>query len=117
MAHTVLIVDDHEGFRRAVRALLEGEGLEVVGEACDGESALAEAERLRPELVLVDVQLPDADGFDVAARLERASHVRAVVLTSTRAASSYRERLARRPAAVFIPKSELSAEALAALVV
>ena len=69
MSRTVLVVDDHAGFRARARLLLEAEGYEVVGEAADGETALAEARRLRPEVVLLDVQLPDLDGFDVAARL------------------------------------------------
>jgi DNA-binding NarL/FixJ family response regulator len=79
---TVLIVDDHEGFRQVARALLEADGIEVVGEAADGESAITEAERLRPQLVLLDVQLPGIDGFEVAARLGEASDPPAVVLTS-----------------------------------
>ena len=112
---TVLIVDDHEGFRQMARALLEAEGIEVVGEAADGESAITEAERLRPRLVLLDVQLPGIDGFEVAARLGEASDPPAVVLTSSYAASSYRRRLAQSPARAFIPKGELSGEALAAL--
>ena len=112
---TVLIVDDHEGFRQMARALLEAEGIEVVGEAADGESAITEAERLRPQLVLLDVQLPGIDGFEVAARLGEASDPPAVVLTSSHAASSYRRRLAQCPARAFIPKGELSGEALAAL--
>jgi DNA-binding NarL/FixJ family response regulator len=112
---TVLIVDDHEGFRQMARALLEADGIEVVGEAADGESALSEAERLRPRLVLLDVQLPGIDGFEVAARLGKASDPPAVVLTSSHAASSYRRRLAQSPARAFIPKDELSGEALVAL--
>ena len=112
---TVLIVDDHEGFRQVARALLEAEGIEVVGEAADGESAITEAERLRPQLVLLDVQLPDIDGFEVAARLGQAADPPAVVLTSSYSADSYRRRIAQSPARAFIPKSELSGEALAAL--
>ena len=113
---TVLIVDDHEEFRRTARALLEAEGYEVVGEAADGQSAIAEAERLRPQLVLLDIQLADVDGFEVAAKLGESKDAPAVVLTSSRAASSYRLRLAAQtPALAFIPKSELSGEALAAL--
>src|SRR5207244_12728343 len=81
---TVLIVDDHEEFRLAARALLERCGFVVVGEAADGGSAIAEAERLRPRLVLLDVQLPDLDGFQVAARLAEAGHAPTVVLTSSR---------------------------------
>ena len=116
MRVTVLIVDDHAPFRAKARALLEGEGFEVVGEAADARSALEEAARLRPQVVLLDVQLPDVDGFDVAARLASSGDPPAVILTSTRAASSYRRRLAESPARAFIPKSELSGEALAALV-
>ena len=112
---TVLIVDDDAPFRVTVRALLEAEGCLVVGEAADGRSALAEVERLRPELVLLDVQLPDVNGFDVAAALADWYDPPAVVLTSSRSASSYRRRLASSPARAFIPKSELSGEALAAL--
>jgi DNA-binding NarL/FixJ family response regulator len=65
----VLIVDDHDGFRSSARALLEAEGFDVVGEAGDAASALAAAARLRPEVVLLDIQLPGIDGFEVAARL------------------------------------------------
>jgi DNA-binding NarL/FixJ family response regulator len=111
---TVLIVDDHEGFRHVARALLEADGVQVVGEAADGESAIKEAARLRPQLVLLDVQLPDIDGFEVAARIGEASDPPAVVLTSSYAASSYRRRLAHSAARAFIPKGELSGEALAA---
>jgi DNA-binding NarL/FixJ family response regulator len=112
---TVLIVDDHDGFRRDARALLEADGFEVVGEAADGESAVGAATRLRPGLVLLDIQLPDMDGFEVALRLTAASDPPAVVLTSSRSASAYRRRLAGSPARGFVPKNELSGEALSAL--
>jgi DNA-binding NarL/FixJ family response regulator len=112
---TVLIVDDHEGFRQAARALLEASGFNVVGEAADGESALAEVERLFPGLVLLDVQLPDLDGFQVAAQLEEGSNPPAVVLISTRAEASYRPRLAGSSARGFIAKGDLSGEAVAEL--
>jgi DNA-binding NarL/FixJ family response regulator len=112
---TVLIVDDHEEFRRTARELLEADGFEVVGEAADGESAIVEAKRLRPQLVLLDIQLPDVDGFEVAAKLGEASDSPVVVLTSSRDARSYRRRLALSPARAFLPKSELSRDALAAL--
>ena len=69
MALSVLIVDDHPSFRASARVLLEAEGFDVIGEAADGASGIAEAKRLRPDLVLLDVQLPDIDGFDVASRL------------------------------------------------
>ena len=114
---TVLIVDDHESFRTAARALLEADGFDVVGEVGDGESALAEVTRLRPELVLLDIQLPDSDGFKIAERLGEASDPPAIVLTSSRAEGSYRRRLGRSPARGFIAKAELSGQALAALLV
>jgi DNA-binding NarL/FixJ family response regulator len=112
----VLIVDDHAGFRRGARVLLEAEGFEVVGEAADGASALAAAASLHPRLVLLDIQLPDLDGFEVAARLAHSSDPPAVILTSTRAVTSYRRRLASTPALGFIAKADLSPQALAALV-
>jgi len=113
---TVLIVDDHDGFRSFAKALLEAEGFEVVGEAGDAASALAAAERLCPGVVLLDIQLPGADGFEVAARLAATSCPPEVVLVSTRDVSSYRRRLATSPVRGFIPKSELSGSALSALV-
>jgi len=97
-----------------VRALLEAEGFDVLGEAADGESALTEAARLRPGLVLLDIQLPDFDGFEVATRLASLADPPAVVLTSSRPASSYRRRLADSSALGFIAKSELSGQALMA---
>jgi DNA-binding NarL/FixJ family response regulator len=114
---SVLIVDDHAEFRRLARQLLEEEeeSFEVVGEAADGESALTAVTRLRPALVLLDIQLPDLDGFEVAARLTEAAEPPMVVLTSNRTISSYRRRLAESDVRGFIAKSELSGEALAAL--
>jgi DNA-binding NarL/FixJ family response regulator len=116
MVRTVLIVDDHDGFRSFARALLEAEGFAIVGEAPDGASALEAVARLQPDLVLVDVQLPDLDGFQVAERLAERDDPPAVVLVSTRDAASYRRRLADTPARGFIPKGELSGPALRALV-
>lgn len=95
--------------------MLEAEGFEVVGEAADGATALIQASRLRPGLVLLDIQLPDLDGFAVAARLATESDPPAVVLTSSRPASSYRRRLADSPVLGFIAKTELTGRALAAL--
>jgi DNA-binding NarL/FixJ family response regulator len=116
MSLTVLIVDDHAGFRSLARALLEAEGFQIVGEAEDAVSALSAVSRLRPQVVLLDIQLPDLDGFEVAERLAQAGDPPAVVLVSTRAVSSYGRRLARSPVRGFIPKSELSGSALSALV-
>jgi DNA-binding NarL/FixJ family response regulator len=114
VARTVLIVDDHPGFRSVARALLEGGGFEVVGEAADGAAALVAVAELRPEVVLLDVQLPDIDGFVVAEQIGSDGPV--VVLTSSRSAGSFRRRLNANPNWSFIPKDELSGEALAAAV-
>jgi DNA-binding NarL/FixJ family response regulator len=115
MSRTVLIVDDHPSFRASARMLLEDEGWEVVGEAEDGEGALAAVERLHPELVLLDVQLPDIDGFEVASRLGRNGASPAVVLVSSRGIDEV-EPVAREGCVRgFIPKAELSIEALEAL--
>jgi DNA-binding NarL/FixJ family response regulator len=111
-----VIVDDHAGFRSSARALLEAEGFDVVGEADDGASALTVIDLLRPCVVLLDIQLPDIDGFEIAERLAGGGEPPAVVLVSTRGASAYRRRLARSPARGFIAKSELSGNALSALV-
>lgn len=115
MAPTVVIVDDHDGFRASARALLEAEGFEVVGEAASGLAALTTSERLRPDVVLLDVQLPDIDGFDVARRLARAAHAPAVVFISSRDAVDYGDLLAGVPARGFLTKRELNGVALAAL--
>lgn len=117
MAATILIVDDHATFRALARRMLEANGYEVVGEAIDGASALEAVPRLRPRIVLLDVQLPDIDGFAVAERLlVGADDPPAVVLVSSRDAWSYRRRLADSSARGFLAKSELTAPALAALV-
>ena len=114
MPLTVLIVDDQPSFRALARTVLQAEGFDVVGEAVDGASALTEAERLRPELVLLDAQLPDTDGFAVAAQLTRDGGGPAVVLTSSRDAADFGPLIAESGALGFVPKAELSAAALAA---
>ena len=116
MARTVLIVDDHAPFRTLARALLQLEGFEVVGEAADARSALDAVRRLQPSVVLLDIQLPDLDGFEVARRLAQAGDPAAIVLVSSRDLSAYRRRLAESPARGFIAKSDLSGAAVAALV-
>ncbi len=112
---SVLIVDDHEGFRAWARVLLEQAGYTVLGEAADGASAIRAARRLRPGVVLLDVQLPDTDGFEVARRLGGGRRSPAIVLLSTRDAGDYAGRLERSCAVGFLPKEELTAEALARL--
>jgi DNA-binding NarL/FixJ family response regulator len=113
MRTTVFIVDDHDGFRARARALLEAEGFDVVGDAADGGSGLAAVERLRPEVALVDVGLPDIDGFAVAAEIRRAGSARKVILISGRAREDFGERIAGSLADGFIGKAELSGENLA----
>jgi len=112
----VLIVDDHAAFRSAARAVLEAAGFDVVGEAADGTSALEAARLLRPRIVLLDVQLPDLDGFAVAERLSNEGAGPVIVLTSSRSIASLRWRLDSNPAWRFIAKNELSGDALAAAV-
>jgi DNA-binding NarL/FixJ family response regulator len=112
---TVLVVDDHAGFRSRARLLLEAEGFEVVGEVADGETALAEAQRLHPELVLLDVQLPELDGFDVAARITADGGAPAVVLTSSRDWSDSAELIMRCGARGFLRKDQLSGAAIGEL--
>jgi DNA-binding NarL/FixJ family response regulator len=112
---TVLIVDDHDGFRRRARALLEADGYEVVGEAACGADALTAAASLHPQLVLLDVQLPDFDGFEVARRLQHLNGGVDIVLTSSRDLSDYGSLVSDSPVRGFVPKAELSGSAIAAL--
>jgi DNA-binding NarL/FixJ family response regulator len=116
MGRRLLIVDDHQGFRTSARRILEAHGFEVVGEADDGESALALAASLNPEVVLLDLQLPDTDGFHVAAQLRDAGHSALVVLTSSRDWSDVCRRQRDAGAVGFIPKDELSGTRLRDLV-
>jgi DNA-binding NarL/FixJ family response regulator len=104
---TVLIVDDHAGFRRFARRLLEAGGLTVIGEAETAQQAIAKAHELNPDVVLLDVKLPDGDGFAVAEQLAAV-----VVLTSSHELDDLRARLERSRARGFIPKDDLSAEAI-----
>lgn len=113
----VLVVDDHAGFRTCARELLEAEGFEVVGEAEDGASALARAAELHPELVLLDVQLPDLDGFEVAERLLAVTPDLDIVLVSSRDRSSYGPLVEQSGARGFVSKGDLSGESIEELLV
>lgn len=115
MGRSVLIVDDHDGFRTQARTLLARAGYKVVGEADDGSSGLSAAARLVPDLVLLDVQLPDMSGFDVARLLRHQPGAQAIVLISSRDRADYGARVERSGADGFIPKGELSADALRAV--
>jgi DNA-binding NarL/FixJ family response regulator len=112
---TILIVDDHAGFRRSAHRLLEAEGFDVVGESASGESAVSQVRALRPQVVLLDVLLPDMDGFAVADLIARESVAPRVVLTSSRDASEFGMRLRRTSAHGFLANAELSGAALCAL--
>jgi DNA-binding NarL/FixJ family response regulator len=116
MGRTVLLVDDHADFRASARAMLDAEGFDVVGEAADGEEAVAAVARLRPAVVLLDIQLPGIDGIEVAGRLAAGHDPPAVVLISGRDRRAFGSRIAAAPALGFIAKGELSGEALSALV-
>jgi len=114
---TVLIVDDHPSFRASVRTLLEAEGYEVVGEAENGVAAVEAAVKLHPDLVLLDVQLPDLDGFQVAGRLRKLADPPVIVLTSSRDGADYGRCIGECGAHGFVPKAELSGAAIAAFFV
>ena len=110
---TILIVDDHPSFRRCARALLESDGFAVVGEAEDGEGALNAIDSLQPDVVLLDIQLPDMDGFAVLDRL--GAQAPPVVLVSSRDASDYNGLIRSSGARGFIAKAELSGAAVRSL--
>src|SRR5262245_31664582 len=110
MRNSALIVDDHAAFRASARALLEEEGYEVVAETESGEEAIELVSTLSPDLVLLDVALPDLSGLEVAERL--ASTRSNIVLVSSRDPRDFGPRLRGSGAAGFIPKDELSSETL-----
>ena len=113
---TVLIVDDHPSFRASARAILEADGFEVAGEAEDGESAIAVAAQLHPDVILLDVQLPDLDGFEVTRRLVESNGSTCVVLVSSRDGADFGPLVEASGACGFVPKSELSGDAVTALI-
>ena len=112
---SVLIVDDYAPFRARARALLEAEGFRVVGEASTAGEGLEAADRERPDLVLLDVRLPDGDGFDTAERLTSAARGVNVVLVSSRDYSNFPALVERSGARGFLPKAELSGARLSQL--
>ena len=115
MGRSVLIVDDHPSFRASARRMLESAGYNVVGEAEDGAAAIEATRRLRPEAVLLDVRLPDLDGFEVARRmLDLADRDLQIVLTSSHESSDLGDAIGNSGARGFIPKAELSGSAVTA---
>ncbi|MCI0632938.1 MAG: response regulator [Actinobacteria bacterium] len=115
MARTVLLVDDHPGFRAQARILLASVGFQVVAEADDASAALAAERVFRPEVVLLDIQLPDGNGFDVARAILDGRDPPAVILISSREAADYGTRIGRSGVRGFISKAELSGSAIEAL--
>ena len=114
---TVLIVDDHPSFRASARAMLESEGFVVVGEAADGAAALEAMDELVPDVVVLDIQLPDMTGFDVCAALQHrdGASLPDIILVSSRDSSDYGELVAASCACGFVPKGELSGDLVTAL--
>jgi len=114
----VVVIDDHAGFRATARRLLEADGFEVVGEAGDAPDGVAVARDLRPDLLLVDIGLPTADGFAVATDLaagpagSRRPHI---VLITSRDPGAYEERVRTSPALGLIAKDELGGPRLRSL--
>ena len=111
----ILIVDDHPGFRKVARLMLEAAGCDVT-EVANGADAVAAAGSARYDLVLLDIHLPDVDGFEVARRLARTPQCPLVVLTSSCAASEYGPRVEASPAAGFVVKDELSGPGLRSMI-
>jgi DNA-binding NarL/FixJ family response regulator len=112
MGASVLIVDDDAGFRACARQILEREGYRVIGEAADCASALQAARALEPELALLDVHLPDGNGIELSSRLCELDTPPAVVLISSRDGAEIEPCLAECGARGFVPKAELSREAI-----
>jgi DNA-binding NarL/FixJ family response regulator len=115
MAMTLMIVDDHRSFRQAARRVLESAGFVIVGEAADGESALDAILDLRPDVVLLDVQLPGIDGFEVAARLIQRGDAPLIVMTSSRERAHFGPLIEQSGARGFIHKADLSGPAISAV--
>jgi DNA-binding NarL/FixJ family response regulator len=109
------MIGDIPRFRSRARRWLEASGFAVVAEAANGRSALEATREHRPAIVLLDVELPDMSGLSVAARLAREPDAPAVILTSTHDPADYGDRAARCGARGFVPKAELSGEALSQL--
>jgi DNA-binding NarL/FixJ family response regulator len=116
MFETVLVVDDHADYRTSTRALLESDGFHVVGEAGTGVDAILAVERLRPNVVVLDIRLPDLDGFTVASRLAALADPPVVVLISSHDARVFGRRIESAAVRGFLPKGELTGATLRLLI-
>ena len=113
----VLIADDNDGFRRVLGLYLaEQEGVEIVGEATEGVNAIALAEKLKPDLVLMDLEMPDADGFEATREVKLRSPNTTVIILSMHGGDAYRKNAWRHAADGFIDKAEMKEDLLAILV-
>jgi DNA-binding NarL/FixJ family response regulator len=110
-----LLVDDNEAFLASASRLLEAQGLEVVGRATSGDEAMRLAETLLPDVVLVDVQLGEEDGLELARQLGSRFSSLPVVLISTHTRDDLADLIAETPAVGFLPKTGLTADAITAL--
>lgn len=115
MNRTVLIVDDHAGFRASARRVLEAGGYSVIAEATDGSSGVTAAAESRPDLALVDVQLPDFDGFEVTRRMLESGDAPEIVLISSHERADFGSLIDDSGARGFVSKADLSGPALEAL--
>ena len=116
IASTILVIDDHGGFRATARRMLERDGWTVVGEAADGRSGLAAVAELAPDVVLLDIGLPDVDGFEVAEHLARRADAPSIVLVSSRDRTAYGQRINESRAAGFLSKDQLDGRTVRSLV-
>jgi DNA-binding NarL/FixJ family response regulator len=110
-APTCLIVDDSARFVALAGSLLERDGIEVVGTAGSSSEALSAAADLRPDILLVDIDLGGESGFELARQLTAAGHSR-VILISANAEADFIDLIESSPALGFIPKTDLSATAV-----
>ena len=115
MTLRVVVVDDDRRFREVACRALTAEGIDVVAEADDSDSAMAAVERCRPDAVLLDIGLPGVDGLAVARRLLAADSDSIVILISTHDVEHGR-RVAEGVATGYLPKDQLSLEAILELV-
>jgi len=112
-----VIVDDDEAFLDAARALLEQDGVRVVGMAGSSAEAVERVQALRPDVVLIDIRLGEESGFQAARQLADNGQSAALIMISTHAGVDYADLIADSPAIGFLPKTELSAAAIRRILV